>query len=635
MSEPVLGYRSYFLVDRAAEPNAESIIVAQLQSWLRSKRYDVDSMQFDHETEIAPGVVARLLRVDGQDGASTLQASIVEATASNGTWESQVTVHTPGRESESTSVLLDISGPIAPRTPRLARMITAAVAAQDGSAVLRDKPLRIGRGDVDQLVEAVRDPRRRGLLFVSGMSPDLPREAWYQYVSGLLEETTGLAASYFLDSEATQAFAAAMGSSHAVAPGTMRTFMPDVDVASDLDALRHRILSTERILRDSGRRLANFLGRRAQEEALRAELPSKMLRLRRQLTQRADELWLAEITTLPPTELIRPEKDALPNVATDDAVDGESEQIADQSLPAASQRAAGHDHDATRTDQSARAPGLRWITSARRALRRVFKIDDPEQIDWEELAYLAIVGRQARTAQASLAQQLNSLRDRAADAEFDKYEVDQRLEDEQLEHASTQDALDSVQRRNAYLEGLLQRTDLVGELYEDARDGSGDPVQDFEDLISRMETLHFVRFTGDTDTTLALGVHDPLGAWARKVWEVLAVLEDYATASSQGRCSTGVHGYLLNTPEGCKSYSANKHAATESEAVQNNKKFSDARLLPVPSEVAEMGVAPMLAHFKIAKFGMVSPRLHYLDDTARTGKVYVGHIGPHLPTQES
>ncbi|GAA1082723.1 hypothetical protein [Tsukamurella spumae] len=39
------------------------------------------------------------------------------------------------------------------------------------------------------------------------------------------------------------------------------------------------------------------------------------------------------------------------------------------------------------------------------------------------------------------------------------------------------------------------------------------------------------------------------------------------------------------------------------------------------------------AHFKIAQSGMISPRMHYLDDTARTKKVYVGYIGPHLPTK--
>src|SRR3546814_15392006 len=102
------------------------------------------------------------------------------------------------------------------------------------------------------------------------MSGELPHDAWYSYVQELLRDTTGLASSYFLTTEATQAFAEIMGATHATGPGTVRTYLPDADTASDLDALRHRILGTERILRDSGRRLAFVLGGRAQEEALPA-----------------------------------------------------------------------------------------------------------------------------------------------------------------------------------------------------------------------------------------------------------------------------------------------------------------------------------------------------------------------------
>src|SRR3546814_5343598 len=87
------------------------------------------------------------------------------------------------------------------------------------------------------------------------MSGELPHDAWYSYVQELLRDTTGLASSYFLTTEATQAFAEIMGATHATGPGTVRTYLPDADPASDLDALRHRILGTERILRYSGRRL--------------------------------------------------------------------------------------------------------------------------------------------------------------------------------------------------------------------------------------------------------------------------------------------------------------------------------------------------------------------------------------------
>lgn len=43
----------------------------------------------------------------------------------------------------------------------------------------------------------------------------------------------------------------------------------------------------------------------------------------------------------------------------------------------------------------------------------------------------------------------------------------------------------------------------------------------------------------------------------------------------------------------------------------------------------------MGAHFKIAQFAMIGPRMHYHDDTAQSGRIYVGYIGRHLPTGQT
>src|SRR5690606_17160308 len=110
---------------------------------------------------------------------------------------------------------------------------------------------------------------------------------------------------------------------------------------------------------------------------------------------------------------------------------------------------------------------------------------------------------------------------------------------------------------------------------------------------------------------------------------------DYARESVAGRCPTDVEGYLRQLPAGCRGYSANKHAPTESVTTQSIPRFRRARLFPVPATVDRRGQAMMNAHFRIAQSGLLSPRLHYLDDTARTGKVYVGYIGPHLPTKQT
>jgi hypothetical protein len=39
----------------------------------------------------------------------------------------------------------------------------------------------------------------------------------------------------------------------------------------------------------------------------------------------------------------------------------------------------------------------------------------------------------------------------------------------------------------------------------------------------------------------------------------------------------------------------------------------------------------MGAHFKIARKGLLSPRIYYHDAASHTGMIYVGYIGKHLP----
>ena len=649
-----LGYRSLLSVPQDEEPEPIEAATAQLHSWLRRKRYDVDAMELDREVEIADGVTAALVRLDDRDGTASLRAHVVEVRRTGETWESELTVHAPGRSSEPASVLLDISGPVRPRAPRLAGLLTGVLPARDSMARLTDQPMKVGMADVETVAEAACDPERRGLLFVAGMTADLPYDQWYSYATGLLRETTGLASSYFLDPAATDAFREIMGDTHAVAPGTVRTFLPEADPASELDALRHRVLGTNRIVRDSSHRLALVLGRRAQEETLQADLPARVRRLQRRIAEHVDQLLLQPITepnTPPVTELPTP---PATKRTTEPAVEADTEPAAEQSIEAEvapeEESAAKREPDAvasSRTDDqtsandlapvgtSARSGLERLVDRARAVVRRVLGVENPSDVHWEEVTELALRGKNAAAAQRGVARQLARLRDELDESDATQRDLHTRLQDEQLEHAATSEELDAVQRRNLYVEDLLRQSELVGELYADIDQPVSSPPQDFEELLSAAEDLEFVEFTGDADTTLALDQHDPIGVWAGKAWKILCALEDYGRSSRDGLCSADVEGYLRDVPPGCRGYSVNKHAATESEDVQNNRKFREARRLPVPPQVAGDHFIEMMAHFKIAQSGLISPRLHYCDDTTRTGKVYVGYIGPHLPTKRT
>lgn len=155
----------------------------------------------------------------------------------------------------------------------------------------------------------------------------------------------------------------------------------------------------------------------------------------------------------------------------------------------------------------------------------------------------------------------------------------------------------------------------------------------FAELMTQWEerlTPLGVVFTGDPAVVRGLDSIDAVGKNAALAWTILEVLADFVAARAAGEVHGSVHLYLSQTPPGYRTISSAKHAPGESETTMSM--YGDQRVFPVPVDVDPSGYATMGAHFKLHKRGIVSPRIHYFDDTANTGKVYVGYIGEHLRT---
>ena len=109
---------------------------------------------------------------------------------------------------------------------------------------------------VDDLLDAVCDPDRNGLLFVAGTDQSDPMlfTPFVERVEKWAQGTHGLAQAVVLDPAATEAFNAAIGETHVARPWSIRTYLPDVDPAWEPDAHRHRIMGDDvaKILTDSG-----------------------------------------------------------------------------------------------------------------------------------------------------------------------------------------------------------------------------------------------------------------------------------------------------------------------------------------------------------------------------------------------
>jgi hypothetical protein len=126
------------------------------------------------------------------------------------------------------------------------------------------------------------------------------------------------------------------------------------------------------------------------------------------------------------------------------------------------------------------------------------------------------------------------------------------------------------------------------------------------------------------------------GAWAKATWRGLRAFDEYVR--DRDRVSGGFWEWCANSqsPRAWPATSK-KLSMSESEAVMNNQKTHDQRVLPVDEKVDSSGKILMVAHLKIAEGGgPLAPRVYFYDDTrGPTGKVHVGFIGPHHHMQNT
>lgn len=119
------------------------------------------------------------------------------------------------------------------------------------------------------------------------------------------------------------------------------------------------------------------------------------------------------------------------------------------------------------------------------------------------------------------------------------------------------------------------------------------------------------------------------GVWARKILRSLSALNDYAA----WRSTAGVNGEDFYRWLGKRDIiSPNWVSMKESESLKADAKCYRARLFPVDKTVDPTGQKFMEAHIKI-DHDHPAPRIHFFDASDQAcKKVFIGYIGPHLPT---
>lgn len=159
----------------------------------------------------------------------------------------------------------------------------------------------------------------------------------------------------------------------------------------------------------------------------------------------------------------------------------------------------------------------------------------------------------------------------------------------------------------------------------------------WDDLFAQVSSLEWV-IVGDVE-----GEVDKLRRqvqeenWLNRSWEALLALNEYALLKKQRGTEElpHFHAYLLD-PQAEHVIPKTRYSANESKGVMMNGRFVNARTFSVPRQVDPSGKVVMEAHIRIGSGKPPAPRMHFFDDTSgNTGKIYVGHIGPHLPNYQT
>lgn len=467
--------------------------------------------------------------------------------------------------------------------PKLAVQLLDALPLRDGQ-VISAQVQRVRGGHGELVLDAIRDAARLRPVLVAATDERLPFEAFASMVDDIARELAGIAHVFVLDTETTVAFNRVLHPRWRTPEWTIRTYQPGIDLNDPAGARSSRILGTDRLGNDRDGYLRRLLGTVVRDAVGRRPAPGPWREWQRTFMRLAtDALTSAARPALPhhpPVRPLTPGMDELDRVRT-------TLGLADLS-------------ESSLLDLLDRATGVDPAVLARTTERMLVFQGRVEQLeDRLEEAQIAVL---------------------IAEDERDKADA----------------ARGDLERRVRYLTTALVRAgraDLAyGHTPEDEEiDDLGEEPLTFDELAARLGDFERrgVVFTGDVKKMTELAYLDVDGKILQATWEAFVTLTEYLRAKGSPDGFDGsVHKFLEEQPTGYRCYPVTRHASTETGWTKTQ--YKGARSFPVPVEVNRAGRADMFEHFKLGRAQRKDPRMHYLDDTVGTGKVYVGYVGPHL-----
>lgn len=614
----MLGYRTLFTADQAVV--GRSLMDegrAQIHSWLRStpRNFDTDLIG-DGITNFPGGARCMLIRREGQDGSETLRFRLSEEKP-NGLWTTRLTIRS--EPSERSWVLVEVEDPTTRDEgfgkrqrvdpPGLARNLFDSIDAEDGPVMLRAKPSRFSGDRLGEVLDWVESTQRRGLLILGAQSDRAVEPDWEETLNLAAKVSAGQASVVIIPPEMVTEWNEVV-TKQRLPWGGLRVFYPGTILDEPAHGQRNLFYSRERLQQKGPGTVSRRIGWLARELATRTPLPAAARRVERVMDDFENE------TTLSTWTLKSRERREAISQAASSAIQEQHNLIDETSVSSPIQPTELWSAD----DQTSARELLRGVVGDGWTLKQsieyllLFEEDSRQQV------------KTSQTYSNMLSMQIADLKEELAIAELEREIAGD-------EAATAEARLLEAQDRIRYLEQELvkhaQYDIAYGIVPEELKTKIPD---DFDGVLEELKTMNFVKFVGDAQRTQELNELSGITSAVFKAYTALLALEDYARGKKSGDFQGNVSTYLKNTPHGYRSWYANRHAEFESADVGNQERFRRPRTF----RVEELGKdIYMEAHFKITQEDLRSPRLHYFDATAETGLIYVGYLGPHLPTKQT
>lgn len=626
------------------------------------------------------------------DGAEAVRLTLVEQ-GDQGEWRTEVLALASRRGGGWISVTVHNSENRFANRPRLVPRLLEGLEVRDGNSELIDDTWIIERPHFREFLDVLGDPARNAPVFVTAARPGADLAKVREWMERRTRELAGLAHTYVLDAEANAGMMHGLGRSMGIRPGSIRSFAPQPRKHDQVDALRHRIIGAGRLDSMPPVAAAALVGRIARYEAANRPEPAELRDARRAFDRKAlEDRYLRRrrplVDSAPATSenVLSPSSPAVPVEVPQTPSDTPISRSPTETAPEVSRPDPGQRTpvpveepipdssdipqsvpeerrpDAATPEEAAQSPTeLAPLTPD--ASPRVDELSEepraavptPETVQptTEAPALPAAESSPlldelfAATAATSLADVLDHVR--TLERMVDEAAGEARSILEERDHYADQAEaltrtvggleleLSSELTRRQTAEQNARALTAYRTPGPDAEAGSSTGLieviapDQFSEIPAAVRGLEeFVEFTGDAAATEMLDEFDTVNLAAKKCWDGLLALHDYARATAAGDHSGSLFNYLQLTPDGYQGFAVSNFAAVESESTRGRRDLAEQRRFPVPTNVVSSGTVLMWPHLKLGQIGRVSPRLHFHDDVARSGKVYVGYIGRHL-----